>query len=58
MKPVKLLDKPKGHLSNEQRAEREDAKRELFNHAALTTITPPIGFQLVPKVSGIDCSQY
>lgn len=49
MKPVKLLDKPKGHLSNEQRAEREDAKRELFNHAALTTISPPDWFPASAK---------
>lgn len=39
--PVKLLDEVNMHLSNEQKAQREDAKQSLFLHEELTTTTPP-----------------
>lgn len=39
--PVKLLEDVKMHLSNEQKAQREDAKKELFTYQELTTVTPP-----------------
>ena len=38
---VKLLDEVNMHLSNEQKAQREDAKKELFNYQELSTISPP-----------------
>jgi len=37
---VKLLEESKSHISNEQKAQREDAKQELFNHKQLTTEAP------------------
>jgi len=37
---VKLMEDVKSHLTNEQKAQREDAKEELFNHEELTTEAP------------------
>ena len=39
-KPVKLFEGTKAHLSNEEKAQREDAKKELFEHEELVS-TPP-----------------
>ncbi|MGM0214286.1 phage terminase small subunit P27 family [Enterococcus sp. AZ109] len=39
--PVKLLEEVNMHLSNEQKAQREDAKQALFTHQELTSTTPP-----------------
>ena len=39
-KPVKLFEETKAHLSNEEHAQREDAKEELFNHEELSTQPP------------------
>lgn len=41
MPKVKLLEDVKMHLSQEQQAQREDAKKELFTYQELTSITPP-----------------
>jgi len=37
---VKLLEDVKSHLSNEEKAQREDAKGELFNYEQLSTEAP------------------
>ena len=39
--PVKLMSDVKSHLSLEQKAQREDAKKELFTYQELTSTTPP-----------------
>ncbi|MFR4507781.1 MAG: phage terminase small subunit P27 family [Enterococcus avium] len=39
--PVKLMSDVKSHLSIEQKAQREDAKKELFTYQELTSTTPP-----------------
>lgn len=49
MPKVKLLEKVNMHVSNEEKAQREDAKTELFNHAALTTTSPPEWFPASAK---------
>lgn len=40
MPKVKLLEDVNMHLSNEQKAQREDAKKELFEHQELVTEAP------------------
>lgn len=40
-KRIKLLDDVKSHLSTEQKAQREDAKRELFKYQELSSTAPP-----------------
>src|SRR5574337_1988064 len=39
--PVKLLEEVSKNLSNEEKMQREDAKKELFSYQELVTITPP-----------------
>lgn len=40
-KPVKIMEESTSHLSNEEKAQREDAKKELFNYQELDSTTPP-----------------
>ena len=40
-KPIKLLEEVNMNITNEQKMQREDAKKELFSYQELVTITPP-----------------
>src|SRR5574337_1470150 len=40
-KPIKLLEEVSMNISNEEKRQREDAKKELFSYQELVTITPP-----------------
>ena len=40
-KPIKLLEEVSMNISNEEKMQREDAKKELFSYQELVTITPP-----------------